>query len=272
MDILTPQIIMLILLFGAIAGFLAGLLGIGGGVVLVPLFLWLFPVAGFPPELVVHTAFGTSLAIILPTAVSSTLGHRKRGNVDWHMVLFLAIGGIFGAFLGSSLAAIIPGETLKICFGLMLIAISARLLFYQQPYLPPECYDCARPWQLAVVGFIGGAFSAFFGIGGGIITVPLLLIFLHLPMRLAVGNSSALIVVSSLAAVFGYVWHGLQQPLLAPFSLGYVNLLVVLLIAPLTMAFARVGVKFSGRTSQAKLIRIFAVVLAIIGLKIVLNL
>lgn len=272
MDILTPQILLLILLFGAIAGFLAGLLGIGGGVVLVPLFLWLFPVAGFPPELVVHTAFGTSLAIIMPTAISSTLGHRKRRNVNWQMVLYLAIGGILGAFLGSSLAAIIPGETLKICFGLMLMAISGRLLFYQQPYLPPECYDCARPWPLTVVGFVGGAFSAFFGIGGGIITVPLLLIFLHLPMRLAVGNSSALIVVSSFAAVLGYIWHGMQQPLSAPFSLGYVNLLVVLLVAPLTMAVARIGVKFASRTSQTKLIRIFAVVLAIIGLKIVLNL
>lgn len=272
MDILTPQVIGLILLFGAIAGFLAGLLGIGGGVVLVPLFLWLFPVAGFPSELVVHTAFGTSLAIILPTAVSSTLGHRKRGNVDWAMVLYLALGGIVGAFFGSTLAAVISGEFLKICFGLMLIVVSARLLFYQQPYLPPECPDCARPWQLAVVGLVGGAFSAFFGIGGGIITVPLLLIFLHLPMRLAVGNSSALIVVSSLAAVLGYIWHGLQQPHPAPFSLGYVNFLVVLLVAPLTMGVARLGVRFAGRTSQARLIRIFAVVLAIIGLKIVLNL
>lgn len=272
MDILTPQIVLLILLFGTIAGFLAGLLGIGGGIVLVPLFLWLFPLAGFPAELVVHTAFGTSLAIILPTAVSSTLGHRKRRNVDWNMVLFLAIGGVVGAFSGSSLASIMSGQILKICFGLMLIAISARLLFYKQPYLPPECYDCARPWPLVVVGFIGGAFSAFFGIGGGIVTVPLLLIFVHLPMRLAVGNSSALIVVSSLAAVGGYIWHGLQQSVSVPFSVGYVNFLVVFLVAPLTMVCARLGVRFAGKTSQTRLIRIFAVVLAIIGLKIVLDL
>ncbi|MBE0575254.1 MAG: sulfite exporter TauE/SafE family protein [Desulfuromonadales bacterium] len=272
MDILTPQIVFLILLFGTVAGFLAGLLGIGGGVVLVPLFLWLFPLAGFLPELVVHTAFGTSLAIILPTAVSSTLGHRKRRNVDWSMVLFLALGGVFGAFFGSSLAAVMSGQILKICFGLMLIVISSRLFFYKQPYLPPECYDCARPWPLVFVGFTGGAFSAFFGIGGGIITVPLLLIFVHLPMRLAVGNSSALIVVSSLAAVVGYIWHGLQQPVSVPFSVGYVNFLVVFLVAPLTMACARLGVKFAGKTSQTRLIRIFAIVLAIIGLKIVLGL
>jgi uncharacterized protein len=272
MELLTPQVIALTITFGVIAGFLAGLLGIGGGVVLVPLFLWLFPLAGFAPELVVHTAFGTSLAIILPTAVSSTLGHRKRGNIHSEMVLYLALGGIVGGLLGATIASLISGSILKICFGLLLIIISVRLLFFKQPYLPPECIDCARPWQFVVVGFIGGSFSAFFGVGGGIVTVPLLLILLHLPMRLAVGNSSALIVVSSLAAVTGYIWHGLQQPLAAPYSLGYVNWLVVLLVAPVTMVFARLGVRFASRTSQTKLIRIFAVVLMLIGFKIVFNL
>ena len=271
MAILTPQIIILTVVFGIVAGFLAGLLGIGGGVILVPLFLWFFPLAGFPAELVVHTAFGTSLAIILPTAVSSTLGHRKRGNIHWGMVTYLSLGGIVGGFLGATVAAWIPGTILKICFGILQIIISVRLLFFKQPYLPPECIDCARPWQFVIVGFIGGSFSAFFGIGGGIVTVPLLLLLLHLPMRLAVGNSSALIVVSSLAAVVGYIWHGLQQPVFVPYSLGYVNWLVVLLVAPLTMICARLGVRYASRTSQTRLIRIFAVVLMLIGLKIVFD-
>ncbi|MFO7577805.1 MAG: sulfite exporter TauE/SafE family protein [Pelovirga sp.] len=271
MDILTPQILLLTLFFGAAAGFLAGLLGIGGGVILVPLFLWLFPLAGFPPELVVHSAFGTSLAIILPTAVSSTLGHRKRGNVNWRMVMFLALGGILGAAVGSTLAALISGAILKICFGLMLIAISLKLLFYRDTYLPPEDLQRARRRHLFAVGCVGGGFSAFFGIGGGIITVPLLLILLHQPIRLAVGNSSALIVVSSAAAVAGYIWHGLQQPVAVPFSLGYVNYLVVFLVAPVTMICARLGVKSAARFSQTRLIRTFAIVLMLIGAKIVLG-
>ncbi|MFO7765515.1 MAG: sulfite exporter TauE/SafE family protein [Pelovirga sp.] len=271
MAVLTPHIIALTITFGIVAGFLAGLLGIGGGVILVPLFLWLFPLAGFPPELVVHTAFGTSLAIILPTAVSSTLGHRKRGNIHWAMVFYLALGGIAGGLLGATLASFVSGAILKMCFGLLQLIISARLLFFKQPYLPPECIDCARPWQYVVVGLVGGSFSAFFGIGGGIVTVPLLLLLLHLPMRLAVGNSSALIVVSSLAAVAGYIWHGLQQPVSVPYSLGYVNWLVVILVAPLTMICARLGVKLAGRTSQTRLIRIFAVVLMFIGIKILLD-
>lgn len=268
MELLTPQIITLSLLLGSGAGLVAGLLGIGGGVILVPLFLWLFPLAGFPPATVVHSAFGTSLAIILPTAVSSTLGHRKRGNVAWRMVAFLALGGVIGAVIGSSTAAVVAGTTLKMCFGVMQILISLKLLFYKQPYRASAATAQPRPGPLMIVGFIGGFFSAFFGIGGGVIAVPLMLIVLRLPIHLAVGNSSALIVVSSFFAVSCYIGYGLQHDLLAPFSLGYVNILVALIVAPLTMICARLGVKLASRTSQVRLIKIFAVLLMIVGVKI----
>ena len=271
MDLLSPQIIILTLIMGSFAGFLAGLLGIGGGVILVPLFLWLFPLAGFSADLVVHTAFGTSLAIILPTAISSTLGHRKRGNVDWHMVGFLALGGIVGSLFGSSVAAFISGEKLKMYFGLMQIIVSLKLLFYK-PYIPPENLARANSRSLFLVGLAGGLFSAFFGVGGGVIAVPLMLMLLHLPIHLAVGNSSALIVVSSLSAVSCYIWFGLQIPETAPYSLGYVNLLVALLVAPLTIIFARVGVKLASSTSQTKLVKVFAVLLMFVGVKILLGL
>ena len=271
MELLSPQIIILTLLFGSFAGFLAGLLGIGGGVILVPLFLWLFPLAGFPPELVVHTAFGTSLAIILPTSISSTLAHRKRGNVEWHMVGFLAVGGIFGSLVGSCAAAVIPGATLKMLFGLMQIAVSLKLLFYKQPNLPPEDLTTVKGRSLALVGFIGGLFSAFFGIGGGVIAVPLMLMFLQLPIHLAIGNSSALIVVSSFSAVCSYIWLGMGSPGAMPFSIGYVNLLVAAIVAPLTIVFAKIGVKLASRTNQTKLVKIFAVLLMFVGLKILLK-
>lgn len=270
MELLSTQIIVLTLFFGAFAGFVAGLLGIGGGVILVPLFLWLFPLAGFPEQLIVHTAFGTSLAIIIPTSFSSTLGHRKRGNVDWHMVGFLAIGGTLGALLGSTAAAYIPGQQLKLVFGLVQIIIAFKLLFFH-PYLPPERDDKPPRMHLFWVGLAGGLFSAFFGIGGGVIAVPLMLIVLQLPIHLAVGNSSALIVVSSLAGTIGYVLHGLQQPETAPLSLGYVNVLVATVVAPVSMGFARLGVKLATRTSQKHLIKVFAVLLFFIGLRILFS-
>jgi uncharacterized membrane protein YfcA len=267
MELLSAQFILLTMASGAFAGFLAGLLGIGGGVILVPVFLWLFPLAGFPPHLVVHAAFGTSLAIIIPTSFSSTLGHRKRGNVDWHMVGYLAVGGTLGALLGSTAAAYVPGEQLKLVFGLIQIVIALKLLFFH-PHLPPERDDKPPRSQLFLVGLAGGLFSAFFGMGGGIVAVPLMLIILQLPIHLAVGNSSALIVVSSFAGTIGYVLHGLQQAETAPLSLGYVNVLVATVVAPVSMVFARLGVKLATRTSQKSLVKVFAILLIFIGARI----
>jgi uncharacterized membrane protein YfcA len=270
MELLSVQIISLTLFFGAFAGFLAGLLGIGGGVILVPLFLWLFPLAGFPEQLIVHTAFGTSLAIIIPTSFSSTLGHRKRGNVDWHMVWYLTLGGTIGALLGSTAAAVVPGQNLKTVFGFVQIIIALQLLFFH-PHLPPERTDKPPRFQLVLVGLAGGLFSAFFGIGGGVVAVPLMLILLQLPIHLAVGNSSALIVVSSFAGTVGYVLHGLQQPETAPLSLGYVNVLVATVVAPVSMGCARLGVKLATRTSQKHLVKAFAVLLIFIGARILFS-
>ena len=271
MDLLSPYLIVITLLLGAFAGFTAGLLGIGGGVILVPLFLWLFPVAGFPVDLVVHTAFGTSLAIILPTAISSVLAHRKRGNIIWSMVTFLAIGGVLGSILGSSLAAILPGEKLKITFGMMQIAVSLKL-FFSRKSQPVENLIPACKWQLLIIiGAIGGFFSAFFGIGGGVVAVPLMFMVLKIPIRSAVGNSSALIVISSFSAVCLYVWYGLDEVQNIPFSFGYVNSLVALIVTPLTMVFARFGVALANRISQDKLVKVFAMLLMLVGLKIIFN-
>ncbi|NCP78419.1 MAG: sulfite exporter TauE/SafE family protein, partial [Desulfuromonadales bacterium] len=128
MDFLTPTLLSMTVVLAACAGLLAGLLGIGGGVILVPFFLWLFKEAGMPPQLIVHSAFGTSLCIIMPTAISSTLGHLRRRNVDWHQVFYLDLGGGFGALLGSSLAAMLSGNILRAFFGVMQIAIGLKML------------------------------------------------------------------------------------------------------------------------------------------------
>jgi uncharacterized membrane protein YfcA len=271
MELISPQIIALILVVGGLAGFLAGLLGIGGGVILVPMFLWLFPLAGFPAEHIVHVAFATSLAIILPTSISSVLNHRLQGNVAWNMVFFLVIGGVVGSLGGASLASILPGEKLKLAFALLMIAVSLKLLFYKQKLEFEEISSDYKRTPLILVGFVGGFASAFFGIGGGVVAVPLMLMLLRVPIILAVGNSSALIVVSSFAAVCCYIYYGWDQTDLPPFSLGYVNLLVAAIIAPASMLAARQGVKLASRTSQAKLVRAFAVLLMIVGVKILLG-
>lgn len=260
--------ISLLVILGSLAGFLAGLLGIGGGIIFVPLFLWIFETARFSPEVIVHTALGTSLAVIIPTALSSTIGHRKRGNVKWRHVIALCLGGACGAFVGAWLASLLSGNWLKGLFGAMQLVVALQLVIFS-PRLPPERTEPVPPVHLVAVGFAGGVFSAFFGVGGGVIAVPLMVIVLCFPIHLAVGNSSALIVISSLSGALSYMYHGWHVARLPPYSLGYVNGLVFLLIAPFTIGMARLGVRVASRTTHDKLIKLFAVLLVLVGLRMI---
>ncbi len=270
MHVFSLQFLPFFALLGALGGFLAGLLGLGGGIIFVPLFLWAFPLVGFAPDLVAHSAFGTSLTIIIPTALSSTLAHRRHGNVDWHQVYRIALGAAVGAAAGASLAAGIASEDLKGMFGVMQILVGLKMLF-QPRYLPPE-ETLPIPFRhLALVGLAGGTFSAFFGVGGGIVAVPLMVIGLRLPAPLAVGNSSALIVVSSVVGALSYMLHGWGVSGLPPFSVGYVNLLVVALVAPFSILSARFGVRLASRIGHDKLVKIFAVLLILIGLRMLVR-
>jgi hypothetical protein len=268
MGIFAISTILFFVVLGSLAGFLAGLLGIGGGIILVPLFLWAFDVTGFAPELLVHIAFGTSLAIIVPTAFSSTLGHRKRGNVEWHQVAYLCLGGLLGALVGAWLASLLSGDWLKGLFGVMQTLVALQMILFH-PRLPPERSDSVPVWPLVAVGLAGGLFSAFFGVGGGVIAVPLMVIALSFPIHLAVGNSSALIVISSLSGALSYMFHGWDSNLLPPFSLGYVNCLVFALVAPFSIGMARIGVRVASRTAHDKLVKIFAALLVLVGLRMI---
>jgi uncharacterized membrane protein YfcA len=268
MDSFSLLSIALLAVLGSLAGFLAGLLGIGGGIILVPLFLWVFEATGFSAEVLVHIALGTSLAVIIPTAISSTFGHRKRGNVQWHQVVSLCLGGALGAFAGAWLATLLSGVWLKGLFGTMQLLVALQLVIFS-PRLPPERTDPVPPFHLVAVGFAGGLFSAFFGVGGGVIAVPLMVIALGFPIHLAVGNSSALIVIASLSGALSYMYHGWHANFLPPFSLGYVNCLVFLIVAPFAMGMARLGVRIASRTTHDKLLKVFAALLVLVGLRMI---
>lgn len=263
-------LVFLYIVLGSVAGFTAGLLGIGGGIILVPLFLFIFPLLGYSTDVVAHAAFATSLSIIVPTAISSTFGHRKRGNVAWHQVLFLAIGGTAGALIGSTLAAQISGQTLKLLFGVMQIVVAGKMILSQKTSLHStrEKHPAAA---FVTIGIIGGTFSSFFGVGGGVIAVPLMVMILRLPMHLSVGNSSALIVVSALFGAISYILHGWGLDGLPPYTVGYVNWLATVLIAPFAMIFARLGVRIASQISHAKLLRVFAVLMILVGVRMIVE-
>jgi len=264
------EILLLFVFVGATAGFLAGLLGIGGGIILVPLFLWAFPLSGVNSEIISHLAFGTSLAVIFPTALSSAFGHRRHGNVNGGEVGFLAVGGVAGSFAGAYFAASLSGDLLKALFGIMQIMVALKFLLSRSPSLSEEIPPFS-PRSLICVGTIGGVFSAFFGVGGGIVAVPLMVLILKYPIHRAVGNSSALIVVSSFAASISYAWHGWNNPFLHSYTLGYIDLVVLLLVAPSSIVFANVGSRVAGRVAHDKLVRVFAFVLIMVGIRMLIG-
>ncbi|MBR5704771.1 MAG: sulfite exporter TauE/SafE family protein [Deltaproteobacteria bacterium] len=256
---------------GCFAGFMAGLLGMGGGVIYNPLFLWAFALFGVSPEIGVHLAFGTSLAIILPTALSGLRVHYAAGSIHWDQVWRLALGSSLGALVGGRFAALTPGLWLRALFGLMLLGVAARVSWAH----PVPCDDSevgkAQLTRLFPVGFAGGSFAAFFGVSGAIVVLPLLLLVMKQPMQTAVASSSALMVVSCTVGVFSYVFHGWNHPLLPPFSYGFVNLLIVGVCLPTTTIFAHLGAKMTHRFSHERLIRIYAGVLTVVGLWMVGN-
>lgn len=257
---------LLLILVAAAGGLLAGLFGIGGGIVLIPMFLAVFRFSGFAAEHVVHLAFGTSLAIIIPTALSSALGHRKRNNVAWDQVLRMAGGSLAGAAVGSALAAGLDGTVLKACFGFMQIATGLRMLTARNPHLVEGEAAGTPGWPpLLLTGLIIGGFSSFFGVGGGVIAVPLMTIFLRQPMLRAVGTSSGLMVISACAGTASYIYHGWAAPNLPPLSLGYVNLGVFALVAPVSMLAARAGVRLANRLSRDRLYSGFSWFIVIVG-------
>jgi uncharacterized membrane protein YfcA len=164
------------------------------------------------------------------------------------------------------MAAGLSGNLLKSLFGLMQIAVGLKLFLYR-PRLPPEETKDIPAGPLLLVGLMVGVFSSFFGVGGGIVAVPLMVILLRYPIHLAVGSSSALMVVSSIFGTASYIIHGWKIPLLPPFSFGFVNLLVATVIAPLAIVFARLGIRLASRLSHDKMMRIFAAFLILVGLE-----
>lgn len=267
LEFLSLELLASLVVLGVSAGFLAGLLGIGGGVILVPLFMWRFQLAGFDPQYMVHSAFATSLAIIIPTAISNTLGHHKLGNVRRSHVIYLATGAIIGSCIGAFCASLLTGKVLTLAFGVMQIAVALKLI--TGALKPSGGMVRDQAIQLLLTGFVGGAFSAFFGVGGGVIAVPLMVLLLRFPIHLAVGNSTALIVMSSLIGTCAYIFTGWDLRELQDGFVGFVYLPAVVMVVPFSLLGAKFGVRLAGCCSHAKMIKVFSLLLICVGVKMI---
>ena len=255
-------------LLGACAGLLAGLLGVGGGLVIVAALAWLLPLQGVPADQVMHVALATSLASIVLTGVSSARAHARRGSVlwpsVWTLVPGLMLGGVGGAFLASALAS----DTLRWCVAGFCLLAGSQLAF-GPPRALRERSDAPRSPGLAAAGLGIGGLSAVVGIGGGSMTVPLL-VWLGVPPVRAVGTSSACGVAIALASASSYA--GLSPP--APGltgSIGYVYVPAALGIALASMLVAPLGTRLAHRLSGAALKRVFAAFLYLVGVSLLVR-
>ncbi|WP_289245266.1 sulfite exporter TauE/SafE family protein [uncultured Methylophaga sp.] len=254
---------------GTCAGILAGLLGVGGGIVIVPVLFFLFQSFDVSPESAMLVATATSLATIVPTSISSIRSHHQKGNVDFKLLKRWALFILLGVLIGSWLVTRIDGTWLTALFSIiatlaalnMLFRTGKAALFQQLPGKPEQ----------ATMGASIGFFSAMVGIGGGTISVPLLTLY-NYPAHKAVGTAAAIGLIISLPGAMTMLIMG-STPNDAPVgTFGLVNLIGFCCIVPLTVLFAPVGAAIGTKLDTQKLKKVFAIVLLITGLRMLLQL
>lgn len=262
--------VLLFLFAGAVAGLLAGLLGIGGGLILVVALVWLLPLVGVQPAHVMHMALASALASIVFTAISSATAHARRGSVIWSSVLALAPGLLAGGVAGALLATYLPGTVLRWFVAAFCLVTAWRMAVGSRRAEGGAERPSARAMVLALWGLLIGGISAVVGIGGGSLTVPLLVGYGVRPVR-AVGTSAACGLLIALASVVGYGFGGRDVSGLPPGSWGYIYLPGVLAIAVASMLMAPLGVRVAHAIPGRTLQRVFALFLILVGLAIVFN-
>jgi uncharacterized membrane protein YfcA len=248
---------------GAVAGTLAGLLGIGGGIVIVPGLALLLAGGTVPPDRLMQVAVGTSLATIVVTAISSIHAHHRRGAVRWPIVARMTPGIVVGAIAGALVADALPTRTLAIAFGVFLLLVAARLAFGGQPQ-PHRLLPGALGLNAAGGGI--GTVSSLLGIGGGTMTVPLLT-WCNVPLREAVATSSACGLPIAIAGALTFAFAGADVPGMPAASTGYIHWPAFIAVAPLSMLFAPLGARIAHSVPVNVLRRGFALFVLVVGVR-----
>lgn len=254
----------LLLLMGALAGTLAGLLGVGGGIIVVPVLILVFEHQGVSPVVLMHVALGTSLATIVVTSLSSIRSHHKHGAILWSVFRSIAPGIIIGALTGAFIARYISGEVLKLMFGIFMIIVGLQMIANR--VAKPHRHLPGQKGMLLTGGMIGFV-SSIMGVGGGTMSVPFLT-WCNVAIHNAVATSSAIGLPIALAGMTGFVIAGWNAEHLPLISLGYVNVPAFFSIAVASILFAPVGAKITHRISAVHLRMVFGIFLLLLSFKI----
>jgi uncharacterized membrane protein YfcA len=260
---------LILVAMGGLAGVMAGLLGIGGGALIVPVLMYVFERQGVNPEIRMQLALGTSLATIVFTALSSVAAHQRRGAVDWTIFRRIAPGIVAGGLIGAAVASSLASRTLQILFVVFLFVLAAQ-------YSRGTTATAAHRTLPGVAGFsaagaVIGAVSAFFGIGGGSLSVPFMT-WCSVPVKRAIATSAAIGLPIALSTTIGYIVAGWNDPRLPPWSFSYVLLPAFLGVVVASVATAPFGARLAHRLPEKTLRRIFALFVAVLGLRMLWSL
>jgi uncharacterized membrane protein YfcA len=271
------ELALLLVAVGALSGFLAGVFGIGGGAILVPVFYECFRLASVPVEVRMPLCIGTSLAIIIPTSIRSWRAHQARGAVDTEILKSWWLPVLIGVVAGSVTARYAPERLFKIVFVGVAWSAAARLLLARENWKFGD--DLPRGPLMKIYGFMVGLLSTMMGIGGGLF-LNLVMTFYGRPIHQAVATSAALAVLVSILGALGYVYAGWPAAahypdvaaLQLPFALGYVSLIGTLLVMPTSLLTAPLGVRVAHAMSKRALETAFGCYLFIVGGRFVISL
>ena len=271
------RLALMLVAVGALSGFFAGIFGIGGGAILVPVFYECFRLAGVPLEVRMPLCIGTSLAIIIPTSISSFRAHYLRGAVNVEVIKRWWLPIVLGVAAGSVTARFAPERLFKIVFVMVAWSAAARLLLARDAWKFGD--ELPKGFLMRLYGFFVGLLSTLMGIGGGLFA-NLLMTFYGRPIHQAVATSSALAVLISIPGALGYVYAGWPAAtrfpdvaaLKLPFAIGYVSLIGAVLVMPMTLVTAPLGVKAAHAMSKRALEMAFGSYLLIVGGRFVISL
>jgi len=258
-------IIMSMVVSAIAVGFMAGLFGIGGGLITVPVLFYIFSFIGLNEAFVMHLAVGTSFAIIIPTSISSVFTHMKYKAVDFTVVKTFGFFVIIGVIFGTIFAANLKTSSLILFFSVMTMIFSLFFIIFKEKTNPIK-----RKINLAVkilLGFFSGFLSAPMGIGGGIINTPILKIFGY-PINLAIGSSAALGFLISLIGAIGFMISGKYLNIDAPLSYGFINIPAFLIFVPITTFMAKVGAKTVHKVNKKIIGKLFGIFLFLISVRL----
>jgi len=259
--------VLLYLVLGAGAGLTAGLFGIGGGLLIVPVLIFVFELQNVSPDILTHAAVATSLATIVITSTSSVIAHHKKGAVQWQLFKPLSIGILLGAIIGVNTAALLSGATLQLIFAGFAFIVAIQMAFGVKPSTGNVA---ASNTTLASAGTVIGWASAIFGIGGGTLTVPFLT-WKNIQMQKAVATAAACGLPIAVAGALTNIYVGWGSQLMPPWSIGYIYLPAFLGIIITSTIFAKLGAKLAHSLPSDKLKKIFAIFLFFVSLRLLFN-